>query len=317
MLYVLYFAIILQIFFFNCFPSTLSACWGGRPLAMGGAFTAVADSVDAVYWNPAGLAFSKGGFNTSIVTNWHDLNYDIYIAIGSPLKRGGFGLAYVYNKDYLVDLFFDTGEKLGWFAQDWQYFQGGYGTYLFKKWNLAIGVNGKMIYSLYEIDVDNEDKYGEDEKLSSDTLFDLDFGLHWAFGPYRGKHKMFSIGCLVQDILESEFKFNIEGEEITQKFCMNVRPGFSFRPDEMSIISVEIYDAGTAVYEKPQIRIGAERWFGGLALRAGGYHINEKSDKAYTGGLSWRKGKAEIAYTIIHWDESDENSHLITLNFWL
>ena len=32
------------------------ACWGGRPLAMGGAFTGVADNVDAVYWNPAGLA---------------------------------------------------------------------------------------------------------------------------------------------------------------------------------------------------------------------------------------------------------------------
>jgi hypothetical protein len=34
---------------------------GGRALGMGGAFTAVADDASAVFWNPAGLVWKKGG----------------------------------------------------------------------------------------------------------------------------------------------------------------------------------------------------------------------------------------------------------------
>jgi hypothetical protein len=30
------------------------ACWGNRPLAMGGAFTGLADDTNAIYWNPGG-----------------------------------------------------------------------------------------------------------------------------------------------------------------------------------------------------------------------------------------------------------------------
>ena len=33
--------------------------WGARPAAMGDAFTGVADDVDALYWNPAGLVYVK------------------------------------------------------------------------------------------------------------------------------------------------------------------------------------------------------------------------------------------------------------------
>jgi len=39
--------------------SFLRIGWGARPAAMGDAFTAAADDVDAVYWNPAGLNYVK------------------------------------------------------------------------------------------------------------------------------------------------------------------------------------------------------------------------------------------------------------------
>lgn len=39
--------------------SFLRVGWGARPAAMGDAFTGVADDVDALYWNPAGLNYVK------------------------------------------------------------------------------------------------------------------------------------------------------------------------------------------------------------------------------------------------------------------
>ena len=218
-------------------------------------------------------------------------------------------------------LLFDSGDKFGWFCQDWNYFQFGYGTYLVKDWNLAIGANGKIIYSKFEIDVDHEAIYGGDERISDDTLFDLDLGIHASFGPNLGGHKMFSIGCLVQDVLESEFKFMVDDEEFVQQYVLNIRPGLSFRPDEMSLISLEIYDAATQFFEVPQIRIGMERCFSfgkmkeKLSLRAGGYHINEREMRAYTAGFSWKfKGGTELGYTIMYWDNYGEETHLLTLN---
>jgi hypothetical protein len=288
---------------------------------MGGAFTGVADSVDAVYWNPAGLAQPEvSGLNSTFVTNWHDSNYDIYVAGGFRPKYGGLGLAYVYNKDYLVKLVFVGGEELGWITQDWHYLQLSYGAYLIKDWNIALGMTVKGIYSEFEIDVENEAKYGGDEQIDDDGTYESDVGIHWAFGPNVAKYKMFAVGCLVQNIWESELRFKEIG--VTQKFLINVRPGLSFRPDKMSIISLEVYDATTEYFDDSQIRIGAERWFGFgkgrkiLALRAGGYHVNEKEMRAYTGGLGWQPAEGiELAYTLMHWDTVNENTHFVSLNF--
>lgn len=38
------------------FALLLNNCVGARPLGMGGAFIGLANDVNAVYWNPAGLA---------------------------------------------------------------------------------------------------------------------------------------------------------------------------------------------------------------------------------------------------------------------
>ena len=38
-------------------PASAFRYWGEKPLAMGGAFSAVADDINAIHWNPAGIAF--------------------------------------------------------------------------------------------------------------------------------------------------------------------------------------------------------------------------------------------------------------------
>src|SRR5690348_3174315 len=69
---------------------------GARPLGMGGAFTAVADDVDSLYWNPAGLAT----FRSSQVTFQHapeplDTSYQ-YMAYAQPVYAlGSIGIGVV------------------------------------------------------------------------------------------------------------------------------------------------------------------------------------------------------------------------------
>jgi len=76
--------------FLNKFPGT-------RPSGMGGAFTAVADDINAVKWNPAGLG-GQGGFNfTSFyekLYNIDDLTYQYLAASYSLKKFGTWGFGY-------------------------------------------------------------------------------------------------------------------------------------------------------------------------------------------------------------------------------
>ncbi|HDN84255.1 MAG TPA: hypothetical protein ENG47_00680 [Candidatus Aerophobetes bacterium] len=73
---------------------------GCRPQAMGGAFVAVADDVNASYWNPAGIAqINKGAF-TFLHSNPYiselSLDYLSYLAPNSlSFIKGGFALSYL------------------------------------------------------------------------------------------------------------------------------------------------------------------------------------------------------------------------------
>ncbi len=60
---------------------------GARPSGMGEAFLAVADDVNAVYWNPAGLAFLKRQEVTAMHSEWfQDIRYD-FAAYARPLQN--------------------------------------------------------------------------------------------------------------------------------------------------------------------------------------------------------------------------------------
>ncbi len=66
---------------------------GSRPTAMGDSFVGVADDVNAVYYNPAGLGFLDRTEFTAMHTQYFQgLNYD-YGAFVHPLHAGAFGLS--------------------------------------------------------------------------------------------------------------------------------------------------------------------------------------------------------------------------------
>jgi hypothetical protein len=79
---------------------------GCRPLGMGGAFVAIADDANALYWNPAGLAFLKRGETTFM----HAFPYGVkdlgitYFGISQPFGvNAGVGVSWVRIKAKLYE----------------------------------------------------------------------------------------------------------------------------------------------------------------------------------------------------------------------
>ena len=65
---------------------------GARPTAMGGAYTALADDVNALYYNPSGLAnLTKRELGATHAQCLLDTTFD-FIGYVQPTKRGAFGL---------------------------------------------------------------------------------------------------------------------------------------------------------------------------------------------------------------------------------
>ena len=91
--------------------SFLRVGWGARPAAMGEAFTAAADDVDAVYWTPAGLNYVKRlqqtfGHNSWLEgTNFEHAAFALRRSTASVL---GVGIAYLNTGDI------ERGNKYGY-----------------------------------------------------------------------------------------------------------------------------------------------------------------------------------------------------------
>src|ERR1700730_6994694 len=74
----------------------LSIPVGARAIGMGEAYTAQADDVSSLYWNPAGLAIlnqSQASFMYN--QNIQDVTYS-HLAVATPLENGGLGASLSY-----------------------------------------------------------------------------------------------------------------------------------------------------------------------------------------------------------------------------
>ena len=83
------------------FASQINACVGARPLGMGGAFVAVADDINSVYWNPAGLANIKNKVLTlTLDTDKYDdgtwkYSYPYFFAAGIGNDKNCWAISYI------------------------------------------------------------------------------------------------------------------------------------------------------------------------------------------------------------------------------
>ncbi|MGA1791170.1 MAG: hypothetical protein ACMUIM_06770 [bacterium] len=292
------------------------ACVGARALAMGGAFTGVADDTQATYWNPAGLAKASPGLYTMHNLNHRkEFNYDDYIGLSYSYRQLGVGFEYIKKSTQTKNwiLIPGYGIQLGEINEDASWLQIG-SAYAFRF--VSFGANVRYLEQTYEVSCDlvapalniRED----------DSAMGFDLGCLTEFGPSRkqGTRKMFSAGVLIQDLNEPDL--------LGQKYITNTRPGLGFRPLDNVLLSLEIYDAAQEYFQEPQIRIGFEWEFStpyfieDLALRGGVYHLNNNYLRAFTGGLGYLKPVSDqislgIDYAFMAWEEARKVTHLLSV----
>lgn len=272
---------------------------GARQGGMGETGVATADDANAIYWNPAGLAFQyadpetdKKGEATLMHVNWlpqfnfSDLYYDFAAARYHINNVGMLGLAiqYInYGTNYARD---DQNNDLGTFISNEMAVTGSYGMKL--KNNLGLGVNLKFVLSrLSPVEVGTEKSKGVGSTFAVDVgmlyhpgflekKLSLGFNLS-NFGPkvtYIDKAQADPIPTnlrlgLAYKILNSEFN------RLTFVYDMNklLVPREEDKRDNSFVTYLYSSWGGGDLLKRLSHSVGLEYWYTSLiALRAGYFY---------------------------------------------
>ncbi len=277
------------IIFFTVLPDDAEACWGHRPMAMGGVFTALADDANVAYWNVAGSPWLEGvemnftmkpygwgeWFPTDIPGNTytHTVNLAGEIAGGDGL---GFGLAWAESSGlswiikpsvgYAVTENFAVGAAFQvWYKDDWE----------------ELGFNEPPRKYEYQMQLDALWRVYEDDVVG------------------------FSLGFHTERFWDIR-TFSGHGQGVLRN--LNFRPAAAlsfYRDDDELIEEVNLvagfYDLldnfGAGAYS-----MGVEAWFFDktLALRMGGYNMGSSRGGLRTYGVGYRSSdRIEMGYTLM------------------
>ncbi|MCG2726312.1 MAG: PorV/PorQ family protein [Elusimicrobia bacterium] len=182
--YVLFLGIVMASI--NANSAFLDIGYGARPVAMGQAFTAISDDINATHTNPAGLAFITVPEISALYGRMYEGLSD-----NSEIGQGHFGFAYPVKKYIPGTLGFSWEELNLTEAYSETSFTLSYGTEVYK--NIFAGLNLKMLRKSYSSDI-----YTEADPLFnngySKSAIALDLG-----GLYR-VNSQYTLGLAVRNI---------------------------------------------------------------------------------------------------------------------
>ncbi|HAT71643.1 MAG TPA: hypothetical protein DCS63_02375 [Elusimicrobia bacterium] len=215
----------------------LNLGFGARALGMGEAFTAVADDVSCVYYNPAGLARGAAGRQLAFSHAWHVQD--------TAVSQAGF-----MRRPYAASLtYFSAGELEGRDA-------AANPTGNFTARDLAFGLSRGLLLGGLQAGVTGK-VISQKIKSSGATSFAADLGLL-----YRFEGTPYSVGAALLNF-GTRVKFEEESFPLPLKLKMGAAAAFSSRL--LLAVDAELPDYGQAA-----ARLGAEyRGLEGIALRFG------------------------------------------------
>ncbi len=263
-----------------------SACVGARALAMGGAFTGLADDVSATYWNPAALPYLEGKGATVMHVFNEDINYQDYFAYVMPLDlKSAFGLSYLKFQLLHLDVangMYEPSLSASW-NQNWYWLS--YGLKVSDR--TSLGANLKLIDDDLKVVVG-----GARLPVSADTDMAFDLAV------YHHASDNVTVGLLVQNVNEPKTK--LKGGDITipvGEWGRNYRPGVAVRAPDGVIFAAELYDA-TDDGDLRALRVGVEKKYEEqrFALRAGRYAAGDASGLTLGAGLWSNTWSADVAF---------------------
>lgn len=252
---------------------------GARAVAMGGAFCAIADDVNTIYWNPAGLGQLKEGEVTFTHNEWlEDLRYE-FVGCALPVgSKGAFGGSMIYLGMEKIEGFDAYDFKTGDFTAYDGALTLSYGHKV--KERVFIGGSENILSigaSIKIIQQKIEDKTA--------TGFALDLGMLY------GITRNLTLGLNLQNI-GPEIKFIERGSPLP----LNLKLGLAYRfLDDKSILAIDI---DIPIDNDIRSHLGTEYWLtNALALRAG-YEPNKDIGSGYTVGfgLKFKRHQFDYAY---------------------
>ena len=245
---------------------------GVRPQAMGNAFVAVADDVNAIYYNPAGLALVEKNQVQVMHSDLYGLGIDYnYIAF----TQGKYGVSWA-NYGAGEDFLLGGGD----YSKDMYILAGAYqldpATFL--------GASIKWLRGSYTAP-SSLDTTRHTNGIVAESLNDEGYSVD--IGVLHQVDEMTRVGLVVRDIVGQQKTVNSLRSTEEDQFEPRIIVGFSRRTNPDFMFSVELDDLGSDTI----IHVGAEKKMQEeLTVRAG------LDDDVFTAGFSYAQSEWEFEY---------------------
>jgi len=270
----------------------LNTCLGARPSGMGNAFSAIADDVNAVLWNPAGLILLKrkeASFTYTDVGTVFDASgagsmYDGFLGYAQPLKNGDAAA---------ISLQYQEQGKIAYTTESPE---------IIAKYNL--GANYAAILS-YARKLSSSISWGGSFKFIQTKLW-RETGQAYAVdlgGLYQGPNKKLTIGLSLQN---TGTKLKMEDVEQADPLPQNLKLGMSYKlltSNPHSLILGFDIDKPTTSDANVTVSLGTEYWFRGLIALRLGYLDKEGNVKGMTQGIGIRYRDYGLDFANVPWGE--------------
>ncbi|MEW5924230.1 MAG: PorV/PorQ family protein, partial [Candidatus Zixiibacteriota bacterium] len=257
---------------------------GARPVALGGAFTGVADDEVSLYYNPAGVVHLEG---KRFIAGYHNNIFEMqsgFVGYIHPLSQGQKLSLYVNYLNYgSFDRTTVDGEVIGDFSGGDLLFAVSYAREMNEK--IDVGVTGKLIYEKI------------DEYSASGVAVDL--GIKYSLNDRNNT----AFGLMVQN-LGAQLSTYVDGGD-KESLPLAIRGGGSSHPRGVPILAAVdvIYPTDNDVY----FALGAELLsVRPLFVRVGWTNLGENyktgasSDDfaGFSAGIGIEHKKVQISYTV-------------------
>jgi len=123
----------------GAFAQTIS---GARPIGLNGAYIAIADDANAIWWNPAGMSQLKKTLFTSMYANLHNVDGLSMSSLGfaKPTNVGAFGIGITYLRASNIPITDAKGDIIEHSVQSENVFTLSYANSLLNKLHLGASI---------------------------------------------------------------------------------------------------------------------------------------------------------------------------------